>query len=66
MKRLTLIALLVVAVLALGASPASAKRASCAEAAKVLALPTTRSADSNALQLYYKQRCGRRVSPLFG
>ena len=65
MKRLTLIALLVVAVLAFGASPAVAKRAACSGPAKVRALPMTQS-DGNSLQLYYVERCGRRVSPLFG
>ena len=65
MKRLFLIALLALAVLVL-VSPAPAKRVSCSGPATVRALPTSPSIDSSALQLYYVERCGRRVSPLFG
>ena len=66
MKRLVLIALLAGAVLALGVSPAPAKRVSCSGPATVRALPTSSSTDQSALQLYYVERCGQRVSPLFG
>jgi len=66
MKRLVLIALLAVAVLALGVSPAPAKRVSCSGPATVRALPMSPAIDSSAMPLYYVERCGRRGSPLFG
>ena len=65
MKRLILTALLAVAVLAFGASPATAKKARCSKAATVRALPAAQST-GGTLPLYYVERCGRRVSPLFG
>jgi hypothetical protein len=66
MKRPVLIAMLALAVLALGVSPAAGKRVSCSRPATVRALPMTASIDQSALQLYYVERCGERVSPLFG
>jgi len=66
MKRPVLIALLAGAILALGVSPANAKRVSCSRPATVRALPMTASIDQSAQQLYYVERCGQRVSPLFG
>jgi hypothetical protein len=66
MKRLVPIALLALAVLALGVSPAAARRVPCSRPATVRALPTTASIDQGAMQLYYVERCGRRVGQLFG
>jgi hypothetical protein len=66
MKRPVLIALLALAILALGVSPAAAKRVSCSGPVTVRALPVAQSTDQGALQLYYVERCGQRVSPLFG
>jgi hypothetical protein len=66
MKRPVLIALLALAVLALAVSPAAAKRVSCSGPATVRALPVAQPTEQGALQLYYVERCGQRVSPLFG
>ena len=66
MKRPVLIAMLPLAVLALGVSPAAGAGVVLATRDGASALPMTASIDQSTLQLYYVERCGQRVSPLFG